>query len=134
MNICAQNFISLIESKNVKYSKYELEDGIVFVDFPYNGKTAHCIFSGDNGTYLSLYLAYEDVPDEKLADVIFLCNELNAKYKWATFFVNDKKEFVLHDDAILAPATAADETFELLLRILSIADDVKAPLMKAIYA
>ena len=61
-------------------------------------------------------------------------HELNAKYKWATFFVNDKKEFVLHDDAILAPATAADETFELLLRILSIADDVKAPLMKAIYA
>ena len=134
MNICAQNFISYLDSKNLRYSVHELENNDCLLIFPYGGKTAQCIFSGDIGQYLALYIMYEEVPDNKVADVIFLCNELNAKYKWATFFVNEKKEFTLHDDAILSEGTAAEEAFELMIRMFNIADSVKAPLMKTIYA
>ena len=91
-------------------------------------------FCGDDGGYFSLYLVYEHVPEEKLADVIFLCNELNAQYKWITFYVDKDGDVVLHDDAILTASNAAEEAFELLVRTLKIGEDVKPAIMKAIYA
>jgi len=71
---------------------------------------------------------------EKFADVLFVCNELNAQYKWVTFYLAKDNSIVLHDDAILSIESAADEAFELLVRILKIGDEVKPRLMKAIYA
>jgi hypothetical protein len=40
---------------------------------------------------------------------------------------------ILHDDAILAVETAADEAFELLVRMLKIGDEVKPQIMRTIY-
>jgi len=134
MLICAEQFIENLKSKNLNYATGESDKGDTIVDFPYQGKVTKCIFSGEEGQYFSMYLVYERIPEEKVADLIFLCNELNAEYKWVTYYVDKDNDLVMHDDAILSADTAAEEAFELLVRMLKISEDIKPRIMKAIYA
>ena len=132
--LCANLFIEFLKSKDFKFNSFVDNDGDVIVDFPYDGKIAKCIFSGDDGKYLSLYLVYENVPEDRIANMIFACNELNTRYKWITFYVDSDKDLMLHDDAILAPENAADEAFEILLRTINIGKEAKPTIMRALYA
>ena len=132
--LCADLFIDFLKSKNFNFNSFVDNDGDVIVDFPYDGKIAKCIFSGDEGKYLSLYLIYENVPEDRIANMIFACNELNTRYKWITFYVDSDKDLMLHDDAILAPENAADEAFEILLRTINIGKEAKPTIMRALYA
>ena len=134
LNTCAELFKSFIEAKGLACSAGVDNDGDSIIEFPFKGKATKLFFTGDNGTYLSLYLVYEKVPDEKLADVIFVCNELNNQYKWVTFYVDRDNDIILHDDAILSVENAADEAFELLARMIQISEEAKAKIMRAIYA
>lgn len=134
LNTCAELLVQNLKSKNLNFECGTDKDGDSVVEFPYQGKVAKMFFSGDQGQYLSIYLVFERVPEEKLSDVIFTCNELNARYKWITFYVDRDNDVVFHDDAILSVENASDEAFELLIRILKIGDDVKPVIMKAIYA
>lgn len=134
MNACAELFTTFLNERNLNFQSGIDKDGDSIVEFPYQGKNCRLYFEGNDGCYLSLFMVFEHVPDEKFADVIFTCNELNCDYKWITFYVDKDNDIVLHDDAILTIDNAADEAFELLLRMLKIADKVKPKLMRAIYA
>ncbi len=133
LNTCANLFAKSLSDKNLHFGSGTDKDGDSVIEFPYQGKVAKIFFSGDQGKYMSIYLVYERVPADKVADVIFVCNELNSHYKWVTFYVDKDNDVVLHDDAILTPNTAADEAFELLLRLIKIGDEVKPQIMRAIY-
>lgn len=134
MNACAELFVKNLKSKNLNFATADTDRGDTVVDFPYQGKVTKLIFSGETGEYCSFYLVYERVPEDKVADVIFTCNELNAEYKWVTFYVDKDNDLVIHDDAILSVESAAEEAFELLVRMLKITDDLRPRIMKAIYA
>ena len=133
MLACAQTFCDFLESKNLYFESFTDDEGDVIVKFPYEGKITKCIFSGDDGKYLSLYMLYENIPEEKLADLIFACNELNTKYKWVTFYVDGDRDLMLHDDALLSYDTAADEAFEMLVRMINISTEAKPVIMRALY-
>ena len=133
LSTCAANFVQFLESKNLHFDVRETESGCM-VAFPYDGKLARIFFNGDDGTYMSMYLVYESVPVEKIADMLVVCNELNSTYKWVKFYLDNDNDLVLQDDAILSPDNAADEVFELMLRMFDIGKDVKNQVMKAIYA
>ena len=130
----AQLFADYLKEKDFNFETYTFEDGDCLVEFPYKGKATKLIFSGEDGKYLSLYLNFENVPEDKYVDVLIACNELNKQYKWATFYLDDDRDLIIHDDAILSEDSAADEAFELLVRMIRIGDDVKPVIMKAIYA
>ncbi len=134
MNTCAQLFIDDLKAKDFNFDVHEPEADLTIVSLPFSGKTVNIFFNGENGTYLSLYMKYESIPEEKLVDVIIACNELNTEYKWATFYVDKDRDLMIHDDAILSVGNAAAEAFEIMARIIKIADDVKPTIMKAIYA
>lgn len=134
MKPCAELFVDLLKSEDLKFQTATDGDGDTVVSIAFQGKPSTIFFSGDTGNYLSIYTVFEHIPDDKLADVIFTCNELNAQYKWVTFYVDKDNDLVLHDDAILSIDDAAAESFELLLRMIKIAEDVKPKIMKAIYA
>ena len=133
-NVCATQFTKTLDAKNLKYRITNGNDEDILIDFPYEGRNTRLIFSGENGKYLSLYLVFEHIPEEKVGDVIYTCNELNCQYKWVTFYVDKDNDVILHDDAILSIPTAAEETFELLVRMLKIGDEVKSQIMRTIYA
>ena len=134
LNTCAELFVNNLKSKNLDFESGLDKDGDSVVEFPYKGKVAKMFFTGKDGTYLSIYLVYERVPDDKVAEAVFACNELNCRYKWVTFYVDRDNDVMLHDDAILSISDAHEEAFELLVRILKIGDEVRPTLMKAIYA
>ena len=131
---CAELFVELLKSKNLNFQSGVDKDGDSVVEFPYQGKVLKVFFCGNEGQYMSMYLVYERVPADKLTDLIFACNELNSQYKWVTFYIDKDKDIIVHDDAILNVDTAAEEAFELLLRMLDITNDAKPVIMKAIYA
>ncbi len=125
-------FKEFLDSKGLHYGAVIDDDGDGIIDLPYDRKSIKCIFSGDR--YLSLYLFFESVPEEKIADVILLCNELNSKYKFVKFYVDKDGDIIVRDDAVISVDTAADEAFELVLRMLDITKDCKPIIMKCIYA
>lgn len=134
MKSCAQVFIDNLKSKNLNYQVDEDSDGDIVVAFPYQGKVTRIFFSGDDGEYMSQYLVFERVPEDKVTDLILVCNQLNCKYKWVTYYVDKDNDIVLHHDALLSANTAGEEAFELLVRMVRIAEEVKPVIMKAIYA
>ena len=134
MNLCAELMKKDLDAKNMNFTTGTTKKGDSVIEFPYKGKTAKMFFCGDEGHYLSIYVVYEEVPKDKTVDTIIACNALNVQYKWVTFYVDDDNDVVLHLDAILSPATAAEEAFELLVRTLNIGDEAKPIIMKAIYA
>ena len=134
LNACARLFTKKLDAQKLHYQSGTDKDGDSVVEFPYQGKSVRMFFSGKDGGYLSLYMIFERVPADKIPDVIFACNDLNAQYKWVTFYVDKDNDVVLHDDAILSVANAAEEAFELLIRMIKIGDDIKPQLMRAIYA
>lgn len=134
LNVCAQRFANTLQDKDLKYQTDIADDGKSVILLPFQGKVVRMFFGGENGKYLSMYLVFERVPDEKVTDVILKCNELNCQYKWVTFYVDKDKDITLQNDAILTESTAADVAFELLVRMLQISDEVKPAIMKAIYA
>ena len=133
MLACAELFKAVLDSKDFTYNYKDLGEEAV-ISFPYQGKVANCFFSGDDGEYVSIYLVFDRVPEDRTADAIFVCNELNCKYKWVTFYVDKDNDLMLHDDAILSIENAGSECLELLVRMLDIAGDVKPVIMKAFYA
>ena len=134
LNTCAQLFVDDLESKNLNYQSGTSKQGDSVVDFPYEGKIAKMVFSGDKGEYFSLYIVYDHVHEDKVAEVIYACKEFNAEYKWVTAYVDSDNDLMFHEDALLSESNAADEAFELLVRALKIMGEVKPKFMRAIYA
>ncbi len=134
MKKCAEKFIALLDERKFHYSTHENNDGDVILDFPYDGKIAKCIFTGEIGQYISLYMQYESIPAEKRLKVIEECNEQNCRFKWVTFYVDADNDLMLHVDALLGLESAADEAFEMLVRMINIGKEAKNDIMKAIYA
>ncbi|MBR5868246.1 MAG: YbjN domain-containing protein [Clostridia bacterium] len=134
MKTCAKQFETYLKSKNYNFTVYADESERTVIGFPYSGREVKCFFTGDEGEYLSLYMVYENVEEDKMIQALIACNELNAKFKWVTYYIDDDRDILLHDDAILSKSNAASEAMELLVRMVDICDKGKAVIMKAIYA
>ena len=133
LNTCASLFVKNLEAKGLNFRSGTNSNNDSVVEFPYEGKITRLFFSGETGSYLSIYLVYEKVPENKVSDMIFTCNDLNCAYKWITFYVDKDNDVILHDDAILSADTADEEALELLVRMLKIGDEVKPQIMRTIY-
>ena len=134
MKVCAKQFETYLKSKDYNFTVYQDDDESAVIGFPYKGREIKCFFSGDEGQYLSLYMVYESVEEDKMVQALVACNELNAKFKWVTYYVDDDRDIILHDDALLSKANAAAEAMELLVRMVDISDKAKPVIMKALYA
>lgn len=134
LNVCAQNLADNLKSKGLSFDSRVDDEGDSIIIFHYDGKRILGIFSGDNGTYFSLGICYEHVPEDKIADAIFVCNEINSTYKWVKYYVDRDGDVMIKSDAILSTDDNGEEAFEILLRVLDISKDAKPIIMKAIYA
>ena len=133
MNICAEMFIAKLKTKDLNYSVRE-RDSDVIVTFPYDNRKTNIVFSGEDGAHAQLATVIESVPEDKFVDVVLACNSLNATFRYVKFAVDKDNDVMAYTDAILDPASADEECFELLVRSLKIIGEAKPPIMKAIYA
>ena len=134
MLTCAELFTDYLDSKDLKYQVREVGEGDVVVSLMIDSKMTNCIFSGENGKYVSMYTVFESIPADKTAAILFVCNQLNTTYKWLKFYLDKDNDLMVEDDAILSEENAAAECFELVVRRLQILKDVKPVVMRALYA
>lgn len=74
------------------------------------------------------------VPENKLADALFLCNQFNDQYKFMKFVIDDDYEITLQTDAIVDGDTAGKEAFSLVIQMIGIVDETYGKFMKLIWA
>ncbi|MBR3299613.1 MAG: YbjN domain-containing protein [Clostridia bacterium] len=134
MLACAELFARDLEAKELHFSVSQTDDGGDIIKFPYDNRMTTCIFKGEDGRYLSMYTVVERVPADKLSDMYAVCNAINARYKWLKFYVDEDNDLMVEDDAILSVESAAEESFELLMRRLNIMKETKAEIMRVIYS
>lgn len=134
MKNCYESFIDYLNSQNYSFSQKIDSDGDGVVSIPFDGKILKCFFSGSEMDYLSIYQVFESIPEDKVAELILLCNSLNCQYKWITFYVDSDNDMMLHIDAHLSPVDAAEEAMEMVARMAKIGKEIKPKVMKAIYA
>ena len=71
---------------------------------------------------------------DKYGKALVVCNSMNDKFRWAKFFLNSDKDVVVQEDAVVEEATAGEELFELIVRMLNIMDEAYPEFMKARWA
>ena len=136
MVICAEEFKSVLDAKQFQYSVKETPKGDVCIGVPYSqGVMINVIFDADdNGTHVAFRTVFENCPDDRISDMLVICNELNIKYRWVKFCIDKDNDIMLEDDAIVSPETAGEECFELVIRTANIMQDVKPTIMRGLYA
>ena len=127
---CGEIFIEYLKNHGYEYRDYKTDGGETVVTVPIEKHTAKCIFHGGEEQYLSLFINLGRISKESFTDAVVVCNDINASYNWATFFVDSDMDVMIHDDAILCEQTAALEAAELIIRLTNIADEAYPSLEK----
>lgn len=131
----AEQYIEVLEKNDLKHSDIVERDDRQLVEFGMHTKDTLVkvlsIFSGDVVSNRVWGLA--KVPEDKLAEALFICNEFNQQYKFTKFIIDKDYEIALENDAILDGENAGDESFHLVISMIQIVDETYAKLMKVIW-
>ena len=75
------------------------------------------------------------VKDELKPKMYKVCSDLNHKFRWVKFYVDDSDNTVTAEsDAVTQAGSAGEEAFELVLRMTKIIDEAYDELMRAKFA
>ena len=72
--------------------------------------------------------------DEKYANALVLCNDLNKQYRWVKFYIDDDRSIVAKADAILDYDSAGSECLEIVNRMVGIIDSSYSQFMKLMWS
>ena len=134
LNRFAQIFEEFLTEKSLHFNTRIDSDGDSVVEFPYKGKEAKMFFTGENGEYLSMFIVFARVPAERVSDLIFTCNEMNAKYKWVKFYLDKDADVVASIDAYIDDYTCGEECMKLVRRVVNITDEAYPTFARAMWA
>lgn len=69
--------------------------------------------------------------ESKYAKGLITCNAMNARFRWAKFYLDDDSDIAVESDAIVNEATVGPVCREMVLRLIGIIDDAYPEFMKA---
>ena len=134
MTTCCEEYVAKLDEKNLRYQREDANDGGDLIRIGFNNTRIVLHFPGsDDGRHMALRCVIEHCPDDKIADLLVVCNALNAKVRWIKFYIDSDGDIMAEDDAILSPGTAGEEAFELMGRTVAIVDTSKPAIMRALY-
>lgn len=137
MNSAAKLFCDYLDQKGVKYSEFDSKT----ISLNYRGENCPTIpvnftFSDDgrNVSINSFSIAKINKEDgvQYLAG-LFTCSELNKKYRWVKFYLDDDSEITAEDDAVIDPYTTGEECYKLLNHMINIIDEAYPIIMKMVW-
>ncbi|MBQ4099496.1 MAG: YbjN domain-containing protein [Clostridia bacterium] len=131
----AQLFTEHMDAKGVKYTVKS--ENVVNVTY-----------NGDNKDEISIYVVFDKDGDglvelkcwdvekfkNKKDSALKVCNDLNLKYRWVKFYVDDDDDVIVSMDAIIDRSTCGAECLSLVLRLVNILDDAYPEIAKARWA
>ena len=120
-------FASYMDLKGIRYDVRE-ESDLITIDFT-NGdhydRIRITFVADDDGESVAVRaFSLRQYSKRQLPDAYEFCNRMNYKYRWCRFYVDSDDELTAAIDAVITPATAGAECFELLARTDNIVDDV----------
>lgn len=133
----ARNFMRACDQEGLKYQDpYSLESGKTVVVLGVNGSHGNSydvkfLFdTDDKGVGIRVY-RFSAANKDNFARLILACNQLNVKYRWLKFCIDDDRDLNIEMDAVISPSTAGEVCTELFYHITSIAKDAYPVIMKA---
>ena len=129
-------FMRHMDRNNIKYT--DVRENVVRV--VYTGDNLRTIpvfvFFDAEGDPLVSFKCWEiaNFKNEKMAAGIIACNELNNKYRWVKFYLDDDSDVVAQIDAYVDDETCGGECLSLVRRMVHIVDGGYPTLMQALIA
>ncbi|MBR4873811.1 MAG: YbjN domain-containing protein [Clostridia bacterium] len=130
----AREFAHCLDANGIHFSRSEKNDNHLII--PY---------SGDNFPSLHIVADFDDDGDPTVqfrcwelqnfksnpAMGVVVCNDLNMKYRWIKFYLDDDRDIVATLDAVIDPDNCGSYCLLQLLRMVSVLDDAYPQIAKA---
>ena len=136
----ALRFMSECERRNIKYhDSHDMDDGKSIVICSFNGKNVarldiFCIFDAGEKTAGLRVFKLAIVPEEKRSQLLGTLNEINRSYRWLKFIMADDGSISMECDAIISAENSGEICIELMVRAMTVSEEVYPRLMRAIWA
>ena len=129
MSPSAQAFVDKLTSKGIQCEHKDTVDGGDLISVWFSGSEPNVNYEilivldkQETSVIIRCYGIYK-VPKNKRTMVLKTLNQLNMNYRWVKFYLDEDSEVAAGADAIINPHTAADVTYEMVVRTLNIIDD-----------
>lgn len=90
----------------------------------------------DNYIAIRVFELVKDIPEEKMPEMLMVCNKLNGKYNYFCFYVDEQNSVTLKADipANIGDGEVGEACYALMIGILQAIQESYGSLMLAMYA
>lgn len=128
------------------YMRYMDDNGIKYTDVKEN--VVKVVYTGDNLKTIPCYVFFDkngapmitvkcwevaNFKGDKMANGIVCCNEMNKKYRWVKFFLDDDCDVQVQIDAYIDAETCGSECANLVRRMVNITDEAYPVFMRGLW-
>lgn len=134
-NLMKQCFLKFMDEKGIEYT--DRDENVVEV--AYSGVNVRAIpiyvDFDDNGSQCVAFKCWEIANfKNKLAAGLIACNELNKKWRWVKFYIDNDGDIIADNDSIVSSDTCGSECFEIVRRMVNIIDESYQTIMQALWS
>ena len=129
-------YLREMQRRGIKY----IDVNDTHVKVRYNGDNTNeievnVIFNDDDTGFVALRCwSFGKIPENKRSLIINKCNELNAKYRWEKFYVDNDSDLAVGMDAITDINTVGNFCIQLVSRMVNIYDEAFPELMRVLWS
>ncbi len=139
MQSTARDFIRACDREGIKYKDPRTtESGKTAVTLGVNGSHGNSYNVGfyfdknETGVAIRVY-QFTACKESNYAKMLLACNELNNKYRWVKFVIDDDLDINIEADCVVSPTTAGTVCVEMFYHFMGIAKEAYPVLMKAVW-
>ena len=132
MSVYKNLFTSFLDAQGVKY--LEVKENVIRIGYNAENKdsiAAIVFFDDDNDVAIRCFEIAKCKNRE--LNAIQACNQLNHKYRWIKFYVDNDSDIIASTDAYVTEDSCGEEIFRLVLTLIDIVDKAYPAIMGAIY-
>ena len=137
MQSTARDFIRACDREGIKYKDPRTTDsGKTAVTLGVTGSHGNSYNVGfyfdtnETGVAIRVY-QFTACNDSNYARMLLACNELNNKYRWVKFVIDDDRDINIEADCVVSPSTAGTVCVEMFYHFMGIAKEAYPVLMRA---
>lgn len=135
-NMALKVVAAYLESKGLKYSIENEEDGVLRTGFNFDGGRVDILLIFRDENHVSVQgFHFAQIPQDKLEESYKLLNKFNKQYSHIKFYWDDDLEMLFAEaDGVVQLETSGPECYELIQRLVAVIEDAYPQIMKAIWA
>lgn len=122
------------------------QEGIRYTDVAAN--RVKIKYSGDNASDITVDVIFDEdgealvalrcwsfgtIPKDRYAKALITCNQMNVKYRWIKFAVDNDSDLALSLDAVVDIDTVGAECLQLVRRMVNIYDEAYPTFMNLVW-